>query len=768
MTKTVINTFLVFFLMLSSYSMACGPDFDEAYLVRANKEKMYVIPTGDFIFELKAMLGSEVSFLTWDSAKAMQSSVEADGKLLEEALKRKTLPPGDQKRAVESYSKAREQLAEYITKNYPEDTSLWYGSQFRARERIGGNASKVNWNRLDKNVPVEFSIYLEGARYYYQDNFVEAKKKWNTLLALPKDERLNKSVWAAFMLGKASLSTKNKDASKFFEMTRQLAKDGYKDPLDLASDSYGWQALSEFELKQYGESIKHYLLAKDASSLERVCSKVSMQNVEILKKLAQDPTVRKALLAWAVSRESYYSYTNEWNPTDELKSFFKSYLTALESLKGIPVQEADRIAWIYYNAGDMKNARRWVDLTKLATPLSKLIDARLALRAGDVEGALKRLHAVVPSFEKSPDKDMFYYEDIVADANSQIGVLKMARKEYASAFETLLMGKYWEDIAYVAEKVLTIDELSAYLDSHKDDPLLKVPLDFHNGTLWSIRKRIKKHPEEAKDYADMLDNKDTPSTGAALSYLLARRYARNGNWDGALKYYPKQKSIARWVLQKDKEGILNYEMAYENIDPGVKMKELRDQISKANNKSNDDKVRAKAFYEAGILMRKYGMEIMGTELDPDSFVTEGQFPEYESIDHRFAIVHEDLIKQSKEDDWLKEDIAKSKKRRNVLKKERDFFSGSEDEERRALSSLPDPDKRWHYRFKAAELMWKSAELLPDNDELKARALCRGGTYLKVIDKERANKFYKELIKTCGSTALAKQAHKIHWFPKMEE
>lgn len=279
---------------------------------------------------------------------------------------------------------------------------------------------------------------------------------------------------------------------------------------------------------------------------------------------------------------------------------------------------------------------------------------------------------------------------------------------------------------------------------------------------------VAKHPEEAEYYADMLDNKGTPSTGEALSYLMARRYARNGDWDAALRYYPKQRSIARWIMKKDKAGFLNYEMAYEDIDPGLKMKELRDQLSKANNKGNGIKVRARAFYEAGILMRKYGMEIMGTELDPDSFVTEGQFPEYESLDQRFAIVHADLIKQSKENDWLKEDIAKSKKRRDALKKGRDFFSGSEDEERRAVSSLPDPDKRWHYRFKAAELMWKSAELLPDNDEFKAKALCRGGTFLKAQDKERANKFYKELIKTCGNTALAKQAQKIDWFPKMEE
>jgi len=65
-------------------------------------------------------------------------------------------------------------------------------------------------------------------------------------------------------------------------------------------------------------------------------------------------------------------------------------------------------------------------------------------------------------------------------------------------------------------------------------------------------------------------------------------------------------------------------------------------------------------------------------------------------------------------------------------------------------------------------MWKGAQLLPDNEELKAKALCRGGTYLKVRDPKTADKFYKALVKTCGQTELGKEAAKLKWFPKMKE
>ena len=65
-------------------------------------------------------------------------------------------------------------------------------------------------------------------------------------------------------------------------------------------------------------------------------------------------------------------------------------------------------------------------------------------------------------------------------------------------------------------------------------------------------------------------------------------------------------------------------------------------------------------------------------------------------------------------------------------------------------------------------MWKCAELLPNNNELKARALCIGGSYIKIEDPQEADKFYKALVRTCGRTKLGKEAYKLHWFPELEE
>ena len=114
------------------------------------------------------------------------------------------------------------------------------------------------------------------------------------------------------------------------------------------------------------------------------------------------------------------------------------------------------------------------------------------------------------------------------------------------------------------------------------------------------------------------------------------------------------------------------------------------------------------------------------------------------------------------------DIRKINNQRAELLKNRSSFFGSEEEEKRVLSTLPTPRKRFHYRYKASDLMWQAAQLLPNNDELKAKALCLGGTYLKNSEPKEADKFYKALVRTCSKTKLGQEADKVRWFPKVSE
>jgi hypothetical protein len=89
---------------------------------------------------------------------------------------------------------------------------------------------------------------------------------------------------------------------------------------------------------------------------------------------------------------------------------------------------------------------------------------------------------------------------------------------------------------------------------------------------------------------------------------------------------------------------------------------------------------------------------------------------------------------------------------------------SDDEIARASSRQVDPDRRFHYRWRAAALAWEAAQLMPNNTDETARALCTAGTWLKDRDPEGADQFYKALVRRCRKTAMGQQADVLRWFP----
>ena len=85
--RLTIGAIIVFVFV--SYSYACGPEFDSAYLVRASKEEFLAIPEGNFLFELSRISGKKVGFdraIPVPLDKGKDSTVDADAKDLENAL----------------------------------------------------------------------------------------------------------------------------------------------------------------------------------------------------------------------------------------------------------------------------------------------------------------------------------------------------------------------------------------------------------------------------------------------------------------------------------------------------------------------------------------------------------------------------------------------------------------------------------------------------------------------------------------------------------
>lgn len=785
-------------LSLVVNAQACGPDFDSAYFVRSTERKYLAIPEGDFFFELKRIGDDTTSRVSTDGYVKRVS--DADIEDLKKSLKNRKVMGRDFDEAVASYQKSRDEINSFLQECPVEDSSLWYGGRFRSHERVKSNLVKgeknsllvqlpqpkrygirdsapEGFNKTDQKsyveptitltskVPEEFRLYLTGALKYHFNDFSAAIQEWEKILTLPESERKFKSTWALFMIGKAHLSLRDqKRAIPYFINTRERAEKGYSDSLGLAWESFGWQALAEYEQKEYVLSIQHYLKQMDAHSLNWLCKKIFETEDKTIAAIVKDGTARSVLLGWAVSQPFWNAM--EWGEDETYRDFFSRLLAAIEGIKKTgPVDYADRVAWLYYIKGNETSVKRWLALAKFSTPLAQFIDFKLSLREGKVDEAIQKLSKVMSSFEKSRDKDIFSQEDAGRLLNSDMAVLKLSRQEYLKAFELLLQGKFWEDIAYVAEKVLTEKELEGFLKADGNKSSLSKRQKFYQRYYYAYAPTWSKaYPDESEWQADSF-KEGGPTLREALEYLLARRLARQGKWEEAIKYMPAKAQIDReYIEKKDKTGATEYEPVSGDIDCREKLKELHDLLLRAQNEKSTRNDRAKAYYEAGIIVRRYGMELMGTELDPDGFVYRGTFPYYGSIENRFGI----LTDEAKIDyeRWNKEELAKKAKLREQIKKNRGFFYGSDDEEDRAMSSLPSPDKRFHYRYKAADLMWKSAQLLLDNDERRAKALCVGGTFIKTRDLKRADKFYKELVRTCGKTDLGRQANKLKWFPKI--
>ncbi len=131
------------------------------------------------------------------------------------------------------------------------------------------------------------------------------------------------------------------------------------------------------------------------------------------------------------------------------------------------------------------------------------------------------------------------------------------------------------------------------------------------------------------------------------------------------------------------------------------------------------------------------MELLGTEMAPDGFSSGGSYEPEQTAEAR---TNETFT----------------------------ILPATADELRRYSESAPDPNKRYHYRYQAAALALEAAKLMPDNSDDTALVLCTAGSWIKYLDAETADLFYKALVRRCGKTELGHEADVRRWFPKQDD
>ena len=144
--------------------------------------------------------------------------------------------------------------------------------------------------------------------------------------------------------------------------------------------------------------------------------------------------------------------------------------------------------------------------------------------------------------------------------------------------------------------------------------------------------------------------------------------------------------------------------------------------------------RARDLFRAACLTRHQGMELLGTELEPDWHIWDGSYEP-----DPFAGARADAKTHS-------------------------HLGPSKDESARVARSTVKPAKRFHYRYQGADLARSAAALLPDGGDEKARILATAGTWLKVRDPGAAQPFYQAILSCCGDTEIGRKAKRLTAVP----
>jgi hypothetical protein len=534
---------------------------------------------------------------------------------------------------------------------------------------------------LPDAIPAEFSLYLQGAHAFHGGESVVAQGCWREILALPAEQRRFRSTWAAFMLGKAAMTVAPEEARRRFRETRDLAGEGFSDSLGLAVSSLGWEARVALDRGEYAAAIALYHAQHEAgdptavNSLRlAVESVLGLEKPEALLFLARDPLARRVVAAYLLSQGGNYAKAPAW-------------LAAVETESVDALAEADRLAWAAYQVGEFAMAERWLRIADPESLMARWLRAKLALRRGATVEAAAELAEVVRHLplmtgedEREAGESALAELPMPRAVRGELGALLLSRGDYGQALTTLLYGGFWQDAAYIAERVLTPGELLACVEV-----LCPVPQD------------------------DKTD--EVSENHRHLRHLLARRLARAGRLDEARPYCP------------------------DDVQPYLD--EYVAAMKAAHDPDAAERRRAAGFWQAATLARHRGDQLFGFELAPDWLVWHGSFGLGPGVEAGRAVATGRL-------------------------------DGSSPDERERLSRhRPAINRRFHYRYRAADLAEQAIRLMPDDDDLTAQMLWVAGSWLKYRDPPEAERFYQDLVRRCPRTDLGRAAKAAHWFPKME-
>ncbi len=479
-------------------------------------------------------------------------------------------------------------------------------------------------------LPAVVRDYVAGAVAFAHRDFPGAAGRFRAALGTAaQGPVVPQALWAAFMLGRTLAAMADPSgAAAAFQRTRALAAGGVPDPMELGLASLGEEArlslrASRFVVRQPGmppasDTASPPPTHDRVAALEAATRLYAQQatygsgwGLDSLQLVAETLISDPAWLAQAVRHDLLRELVVDYALASAGSVPPDADLQSADNLQGLDVlitnmpaataasgvlnrmatalggpgtrgpDDDGRLAAIAYLRGDFDLAKRF--LIDTDGPLADWVRAKLALQESDLPAAAVAFDNAINWLRIWPAT---MGAQVTARLCAEPGVLAMARGDFPLAMQVFAAvddpASYWGDTAYIAERVLTTDELRRFVAAH----VAPVPvLPALHGTAQDL--------EPGYAPAAPFDQ------SRALRDLLARRLMREGRLREAASFFTSAD------LQREARS---YDKA---------LARSRDAFWRTG--------RARGAWDAALIARLDGMELFGTEIAPDLKSIDGIF-----------------------------------------------------------------------------------------------------------------------------------------------
>ncbi len=522
----------------------------------------------------------------------------------------------------------------------------------------------------------ERELYLEGAAFWHQNHRDLAASRFRTLLQLPEAQRKRFTIPAEFMLARAT--SNDELAASHYEKARAAAEAGFDDALGLALASLGEEARLALWRRNDARAVELYALQAAHGSRQGRASllfvaRLLVADQDRLAAALVSPVVQRLMAAYVWSRGA-----EAWWADDPKLPSPETVLARLAELPS--VSSGDLLAAALYRAGRYEDAEHFARGSN--TAVAHWVLAKLALRAGRPADADAQLAEAAQRVNIDEDWGSFTDYRPRQQIEVERAILALGRDQFDEALLHLQASCSWQDIAWVAERVVDVDSLKRAVDAQPaKDP---------------CRLRLRPGGDEPEPLADggRADDALDDGTGfwgtnqpQALRRLLARRLLRQGRGPEAFNYFDS-------ATRPHAEA---YVAALE-----------------AGRHAGNHFERARQLMTAAELAAHHGFEMLSTEVTPDYRWTGGDYDPFHEewgggVDVRDAGL-------------------------------------SAEEQRRFAQSAPADPHRFHYRHLASHLAEEAANQVDPRSQAFTALLCRAAKFVADRDDARVRHLWRRSVK----------------------